>query len=75
MKIVNIWKFLRFMSMANAPTPEQRLMANALPLGHRKLANPSPYPEEGPSEIHLILPLPPDVEGPAGFLSLFLSSS
>ena len=29
----------------------------------------------GPSGIHLILPLPPDVEGPAGFLSLFLSSS
>ena len=29
---------------------------------------------EGPSGIHLILLLP-DVEGPAGFLSLFLSSS
>ena len=29
----------------------------------------------GPSGIHLILPLSPDVEGPAGFLSLFLSSS
>ena len=24
MKIVNIWKFLEFMSMANAPTPGQR---------------------------------------------------
>ena len=30
--------------MANAPTPGQRWMANALPLGHRKLANPPPYP-------------------------------
>ena len=44
MKIVNIWKFLKFMSIANAPTPGQRRMANALPLGHRKLANPPPYP-------------------------------
>ena len=33
MKIVNIWKFLEFMSMANA-----------LPLGYRKLVNPPPYP-------------------------------
>ena len=47
MKIVNIWKFLKFMSMANAPTPGQRWMANALPLGHRKLANPPPYPRGG----------------------------
>ena len=50
MKIVNIWKFLEFMSMANAPTPGLRCMANALPLGHRKVVNP------GPSGIHLILP-------------------
>ena len=32
-------------------------MANALPLGHRKLVNPPPYPGGGPSGIHLILPL------------------
>ena len=44
MKIVNIWTFLEFMSMANAPTPGQRRMANTLPLGHRKLVNPPPYP-------------------------------
>ena len=31
--------------------------ANALPLEHRKLANPPPYPWGGPSGIHLILPL------------------
>ena len=49
-------------------------MANALP-GHIKLANPHPISGGGPSRIHLILPLPPDVERPAGFLSLFLSSS
>ena len=56
MKIVNIWKFPEFMSMANAPIPRQRRMANALPLGHRKLVNPLPYPG-GASGIHLILPL------------------
>ena len=44
MKKVNILKFLEFTSMANAPTPGQRRMANALPLGHRKLVNPPPYP-------------------------------
>ena len=47
MKIVNIWTFLEFMSMANAPTPWQRRMANTLPLGHRKLVNPPPYPGGG----------------------------
>ena len=48
MKIVNIWKFLEFMSMANAPTPGQRWMANALPLGHRKFVNRPPYPGGDP---------------------------
>ena len=48
MKIVNIRKFLEFMSMANAPTPGKRWMANALPLEHRKLANPPPYPGGDP---------------------------
>ena len=43
--------------MANAPTSGQRWMANALPLGHRKLVNPPPYPGGGPSGIYLILPL------------------
>ena len=32
------------MSMANAPTPGQRSMANALSLGHREVVNPPPYP-------------------------------
>ena len=34
--------------MANAPTPGQRWMANALPLWHRKLVNLPPYPGGDP---------------------------
>ena len=36
------------------------------PLGTENWQIPHPIPG-GPSGFHLILPLPPDVEGPAGF--------
>ena len=44
------------------------------PSGTENWQIPHPISGRGPSGIHLILLLP-DVEGPVGFLSLFLSSS
>ena len=37
-------------------------MANALPLRHRKLVNPPPFPGGRPSGIHLILPLEQEMD-------------
>ena len=53
---LEIWKFLEFMSVANAPSPGQDEWQMHYPSGTEKWQIPHPIPG-GPSGIHLILPL------------------
>ena len=56
MKIVNIWKFLEFMSMANAPTSGAKMIGKCpTPRAHKSGKTPT-ISRGGSSGIQLIIP-------------------